>query len=133
MRNNLSRPESLKSHKLIRLLFEKGESFFSFPFRIIYFEQEATNGVPVQFLISVSKKKFKTAVKRNHIKRLFRESYRTQKHELMDIMKSRNKQLLLAFVFVGEEKTDFIQMSEKTKVALNMLLKKINRKRIDSY
>jgi ribonuclease P protein component len=125
MRNSLSRPESLKSHKLIRLLFNKGESFFSFPFRIVFMEQESTNSVPVQFLISVGKKKIKTAVKRNHIKRLFRESYRTQKHELFDLMKTRNRQLLVAFVFVGEEKTDFIQMKEKTKVALNMITKKL--------
>lgn len=88
-------------------------------------EQESTNSVPVQFLISVGKKKIKTAVKRNHIKRLFRESYRTQKHELFDLMKTRNRQLLVAFVFVGEEKTDFIQMKEKTKVALNMITKKL--------
>ncbi len=125
MRNILSRPECLKSHRLIRLLFNKGTSFFSFPFRIIYVEQDATNEVPVQFLISVSKKKYKTAVKRNHIKRLFRESYRTQKHDLLEVMKSRNKQLLLAFVFVGEEKTDFIQMSEKTKVALDIIINRL--------
>jgi ribonuclease P protein component len=126
MRNTLSRSESLKSYKLIRLLFQKGDSFFSYPYRIFYLEQEKEHNVPVQFLISVSKKKIKTAVKRIRIKRLFRESYRTNKHELLEMMKKRDKNLAIAFVFVGDQNMEFSQIEEKTKIALQQSIKTIS-------
>lgn len=125
MRNTLSRSESLKSYKLIRLLFKEGHSFFSYPYRVFYLEQQADTNIPVKYMISVSKRKIKTAVKRNHIKRLFRESYRTQKRELFEQQNNSNKQLLLAFVFVGNEKIDFDQMYEKTNTALKQIIHKI--------
>lgn len=125
MRNTLSRSESLKSYKLIRLLFKEGHSFFSYPYRVFYLEQQADTNIPVKYMISVSKRKIKTAVKRNHIKRLFRESYRTQKRELFEQQNNSNKQLLLAFVFVGNENIDFDQMYEKTNTALKQIIHKI--------
>lgn len=125
MRNTLSRSESLKSYKLIRLLFKEGQSFFSYPYRIFYLEQKAETNVPVKYLISVSKRKIKTAVKRNHIKRLFRESYRTQKHELFKKLNNGNKQILLAFVFVGKENINFDQMKEKTNTAIQQIIQKL--------
>lgn len=125
MRNTLSRSESLKSYKLIRLLFSEGESFFSYPFKVLYIEQEKENNIPVQFLISVSKKRIKTAVARNHIKRLFRESYRQKKHPLFKLMLSKNKQLLLAFIFVGDESANYQQMEEKTEKAMGLLIQKL--------
>lgn len=126
MRNTLSRSESLKSYKLIRLLFNNGNSFFSYPYRILFLQQKADSNIPVKFLISVSKRKIKTAVKRNRIKRLFREAYRSQKHELISLVKSDNQQLLVAFVFVGDESIEFSQMKEKTRHALDILQSKIN-------
>jgi len=125
MRNTLSRSESLKSYKLIRLLFKEGQSFFSYPYRIFYLEQPAETNIPVKYLISVSKRKIKTAVKRNHIKRLFRESYRTQKHELFEKLDKGNNQILLAFVYVGKENIDIHQMEEKTHSALKQIINRI--------
>jgi len=125
MKNTLSRSESLKSYKLIRLLFNEGQSFFSYPYRIFYFYHNADSNIPVKYIISVSKRKIKTAVKRNHIKRLFRESYRTQKHDLLKKVSEENKQLLLAFVFVGNEKIDFAQMQDKTQTALKQISSRI--------
>jgi ribonuclease P protein component len=127
MRNTLSRSESLKSYKLIRLLFNNGHSFFSYPYRIFLLEQEADSNVPVKFLISVSKRKIKTAVKRNHIKRLFRESYRTQKHELLEEVKNRGHQLIIAFVFVGDPDIEWLQMKGKTKLALSQIINKLQK------
>lgn len=125
MRNTLSRSESLKSYKLIRLLFNEGQSFFSYPYRVFYIQQKAESNIPVKHLISVSKRKIKTAVKRNRIKRLFRESYRAQKHDLLKLVKSTDKQLLLAFVYVGDEKMEFSQINDYTKSTLNQIIKKV--------
>ena len=49
-------------------------------------------------LISVPKKRFKRAVKRNLVKRQVREAYRKNKHLLLDALASRNKRLIIAFI-----------------------------------
>jgi ribonuclease P protein component len=126
MRNRLPRAESLKSIKLMGHLFNSGTSFHSYPFRVYIMENVNDADVPVKFLISVSKKNIKTAVKRNRIKRLFRESYRTQKHELITKMIQRKKQLLIAFVYIEREDISLVQMKNRTKTALDFALKKID-------
>lgn len=88
---------------------------------------ELDKNVPAQYLISVSKRKIKTAVKRNRIKRLFRETYRTQKQPLFSLLEKQNIQILVAFIFVGDEKTDFEQMKVFTNTAINQILTKIQR------
>jgi ribonuclease P protein component len=129
MRNTLARSESLKSHKLIRLLFESGKSAFSYPFKMVYQEIETEDKTPVLYMISVSKRKIKTAVGRNHIKRLFREAYRKNKHPLFEKMESNNKKWALAFIYVGEKDMEYAHMEEKVKNALQLLISKLTNKK----
>ncbi len=70
--------ERLCSIKSIDSLFSGGESFIAYPLRVVYrieTENDETQR-SASLLISVSKKKFKRAVKRNRVKRLIREAYR---------------------------------------------------------
>ena len=79
--------ERLTKEKNIQELFEKGSSFYLFPFKV-FFRSHPESTHPVhQVLISVSKKNFKKAVDRNLIKRRMRESYRLQKQSLPDLPK----------------------------------------------
>ena len=81
----LSKEERLSWKRYIDLLFDKGNSFVAFPLRVIFLplsEDEKAALPPSSMLISVSKKKFKRAVKRNRVKRLVREAYRLHKQEL---------------------------------------------------
>jgi ribonuclease P protein component len=72
--------ERLHKEKDIKELFDKGSSFYLFPFKVLTFSA----GVPGshQVLISVSRRNFKNAVDRNKVKRRIREAYRLQKHLL---------------------------------------------------
>lgn len=72
---SLSKSERLCSKTLIEELLTSKLSFVKYPFRIVFKESSQIGEFPVRIAISVSKKKFKRAVKRNRIKRLTRESF----------------------------------------------------------
>jgi len=66
-----------------------------------------TPNAPISVLISVPKKKIKHAADRNHIKRRIRESYRLRKQDIFRFFSEQDKQLLLAFIYLNDEKTSF--------------------------
>jgi ribonuclease P protein component len=74
--------ERLTKEKNIQELFEKGSSFYLFPFKVFFMPNPDPEYLYHQVLISVSKKNFKRAVDRNLIKRRMREAYRLQKQSL---------------------------------------------------
>ena len=95
--------ERLSKQKEIDLLFEKGTSFTVYPLRVVYVEKQSVSGAEAAVLISVPKKKFKQAVKRNRIKRLIREAYRLNKQTLLQSLREKEKGLFIGFLFVGNE------------------------------
>lgn len=125
MKNTLPKTESLKSKKLIRILFESGKSEFTYPFKILYKVADIEENHPAQYMISVSKKRIKTAVGRNHIKRLFREAYRQYKHPLHEILLEKDKKLALVFIFVGKPNIKYQQIEDRMKIAISSLTEKM--------
>ncbi|MCU0334472.1 MAG: ribonuclease P protein component, partial [Chitinophagaceae bacterium] len=87
-RHTLGKAEKLKSRKLIDQLFAQGRSFTAFPVKVVYLAAPAPptpdhqHLTPVQVGVTASTRHFKHATDRNRIKRLLREAYRLQKHEL---------------------------------------------------
>lgn len=64
-------------------MFAGGSRSFSiFPLRVVWLPAEELD-VQASILISVSKRRFKRAVKRNRIKRQIREAYRLNKQILL--------------------------------------------------
>jgi ribonuclease P protein component len=74
--------ERLSKEKDIQELFDKGSSFYLFPFKVLTLPAPENLRPFHQVLISVSRRNFKRAVDRNNIKRKIREAYRLQKHLL---------------------------------------------------
>ena len=124
-RYTFSKDEKLKSRKAIEQLFATGRSFSNFPFKVVWKGTENTvTGSQAGF--TVSSKQFKKAVDRNRIKRLIREAYRLQKHELQQQLKSSNKSLAVFFIYVGNELSDYTFIFEKTGKAIKHLIRLIN-------
>jgi len=76
--------ERLKSKTTIGLLFSEGKSVSKYPLRLVYRQAETNSEEQTKIGVSVSKKYFKKAVDRNYFKRVLRETYRLNKHLLLD-------------------------------------------------
>ena len=85
MNEGLPKEQRLYKKKAIQLLFEKGKGFNFYPFRVVVHAHTSEDDEPSipRFLVSVSKKRFHHAVKRNRVKRLVREAWRRNKYELL--------------------------------------------------
>lgn len=124
--NTLCKAERLNSKIAIENLFSGGAKSLSvFPLRIVFTPVE-TNEVPASILISVPKKRFKRAVKRNRVKRQIREAYRKNKHELLDCLRQNNTGLHLAFIYLDSELRMSEEMEGKVKTLLNRIVDKLN-------
>jgi len=112
---SFTKAERISIQREIDLLFSEGTFFTIYPLRVVYVEKKPLSGVPVSILISVPKKRFKRAVKRNRIKRLIRETYRLNKNALWKSLELSGKRLLIAFVYVGNEVCDFSTLDASMK------------------
>ncbi|WP_422008963.1 ribonuclease P protein component [Roseivirga pacifica] len=113
-RNTFPKRERLYKKKLIQELFDKGSSFYLYPFKVIYFDTKEEN-VPNQVLFSVSKRKFKTAVARNRIKRQLREGYRLNKRL------AGTSGYLIAFIYTADKQQESRMIHKKMMKALQKL------------
>jgi ribonuclease P protein component len=103
--------EKLKSKTSIDLLFSEGNSVSKFPLRLVYVENKEANAPLLKMGVSVSKKYFKRAVDRNYFKRVLRETYRLNKHLLLD---SLEKPYAIMFFYQTKEHLTFQEIEEKT-------------------
>ena len=112
-----SKRERIVSRKLIEQLFSKGSSHSTsaFPLRAVYMERTpGESQEPVQVMVSVSKRHFKRAVKRNRVKRQIREAYRHNKQLLTDKI-PEGKQLAVAFIWLADELCDSHQVEKSVR------------------
>lgn len=71
--------ERLSREKHIQELFEKGSSFYLYPFKVFVLNEPDPEVRSTAILITVSKKNYKRAVDRNTVKRRVREGWRLNK------------------------------------------------------
>ena len=107
--------------KKIARLHAEGNAFIVYPLRIVYCVMPAEDQFPAKVMISVPKKRFKRAVKRNRLKRLIRESYRLNKHALWNALTEKNLQAHVSFQYISDEMLDFEYIEKRMKVALKKI------------
>jgi len=100
--------ERLTSEKLIQELFEKGSSFYLYPFKVLIRPHPDPSARTHQVLISVSRRSIRQAAYRNRVKRLVRECYRRNKNLLPD-----NPKLAIAYIYTSKEILTFAQLQER--------------------
>ena len=123
--NSFAKSEHLYGQKTIGHLFAEGKSFIAYPLRVtcLLAPQEAGQP-PVRVMVSVPKKRFKRAVKRNRLKRLMREAYRLNKHPLHACLAARGQQAHIAFQYVADEVLEYAYIEKKMVKALQTIQEK---------
>ncbi|MBE98029.1 MAG: ribonuclease P protein component [Flammeovirgaceae bacterium] len=111
---SFSKEERITNKKIIQKLFNSGEKINLFPFDFRYL---IDGGNTNKVLISVSKSKISSSVKRNLIKRRIRESYRLNK------LKLEKDGFYLAFIYSSSKILPFKDIKD----SVILLLKQLNK------
>lgn len=119
--NRLYKYEKLCSRTAINNIFVRGKSVICYPLRAA-FSIAADTGTPVQFLVSIPKKKIRKAVNRVLLRRRVREAYRLNRSELVSHIKAKGCSLKVAFLYLSDEIADYAVIDAK----MQALMKKIN-------
>lgn len=127
--HTLKKRERLCSMKLTNRLFNGAgsHSMAAFPVRIVWMEKEREeHESPIQILVSVSKRHFKRAVKRNRVKRQLREAYRLSKQMLYDkLEQSPQRAVIIAFIWLSDEVSSTTEVIRCTETLMKRLTEKL--------
>lgn len=99
--NTLSKKERLKSAKQIAEIFDTGRKIKAGPLLLFYLDWPRQD-VTCRFGVSVSKRKFRSAVVRNKIKRHIREAFRLQRDTHLSTLPD-SKTYGLFVVYIGNQ------------------------------
>lgn len=150
-KNTLTKAEKLKSRKQIEALFATGKSFTAYPLKVVYKlvdrlqltvdvrenEDNQIDGSPtnrstvvgqpssIQIGVTASSRHFKHAVDRNRIKRLLREAYRHQKHDLQKLAGEKGLCLMVFFIYLDKTLPTFEMLNDKMRYCLKRLRKTV--------
>ena len=125
-RQTFSKDERLKSRKLIGNLFNKGKIIHHFPFKVLYEFTDSSDFVfPAKMAVSVSKRNFKRAVDRNHIKRKIREAYRLNKKDLYNTLKKNDQKLYFFVIYTAKQDIDYQKLEEEMKLLIQKISDKL--------
>lgn len=117
-----------RQHKqlIIGKLFEgEGKSMSAFPLRAVYMLTERDEEAPASILVSVPKRHFKRAVKRNRTKRQIREAYRNNKQSLHQALADKPYGLVIAFIWLDKELHESREIDTKVKSLLERIIHKL--------
>ena len=99
----------------------------AFPLRVVYMTMTQDEGdaslPPTQLLVSVPKKHFKRAVKRNRVKRQVREAYRLQR-QIVSLKVKDKQSVVMAFIWLDDK----LWPTETVKQKVGNLMQRISEK-----
>ena len=131
-KNTLCKEERLHGRDAVEKLFKDAgsRSMVAFPVRVVYVLAlpQADTCVNTRMLVSVPKRQFKRAVKRNRVKRQVREAYRKHKHGLIEAVSRIGEQhLSLAFVWLDSRLYDTSVVEKKVEKLLLRIEEKLTQ------
>lgn len=129
MSQTLSKQERLCSKKLIETLFAaRGRhSVVAFPLRAVWLCVDGVEGEPAAtMLVSVPKRYYKRAVRRNHIKRQVREAFRRHKDTLAQAAARSGRRVAVAFVWLAEKTISTAEVEARVATLLERVAEQVS-------
>lgn len=134
---SLPQSERINSKKQIDRLFRGGGSkaITASPLRMVYMaDSRQTDSQPsdghqpmAQMMVSVPKRYFKRAVKRNYVKRQVREAYRLNKHILVNhLTQKADKTVSLCFIWTSDRLLPTAEVMKRMANLLTRLVEKLS-------
>ena len=113
-------PKSNKISSIRRIteIFRNGSVIYNYPFKALYLPN---NTAESRVVISVPKRVFKRAIKRNYIKRLIRESLRLQHFSTFF-----NVGIDICLIYTDKELPSFKLINQKIEDVLEKIEKRVN-------
>lgn len=134
---SLPQSERINSKKQIDRLFRGGGSkaMTAAPLRMVYMADTRQTDSPsanahqpmAQMMVSVPKRYFKRAVKRNYVKRQVREAYRLNKHILVShLAQTGDKTVSLCFIWTSDRLLPTAEVMKRMANLLTRLVEKLS-------
>ncbi len=120
-KNTFSKNERIKNNKEISRIFNCGIFLFSEHISLCYTRNSDINPKYNKIAVSVPKKYFKSAVKRNKLKRQIKEVYRLNKNITNTVSELNSEYYHMVFVYKSKKRIPFQAVKEQ----VTSLLKKM--------
>lgn len=118
----LYKREKLCSKTAIDQVFALGDNATAYPLRAVYRFVPSTDGKgESRFLITIPKKKIRTAVKRVLLRRRTREAYRLNRDLLLPALEQRGKRVDVAFIYLARQPFRYATIEAKMKELLTKI------------
>lgn len=125
LRHTLHKSERLCRKKIIGAMFAgTSRSFSLFPLRVVYMQVEGQQSA-ASIMVSVPKRRFKRAVKRNRVKRQIREAYRLNKQLLLPTLQDSGRQVAITFIYLSDKLVLTSLIEERVKTALQRIVERL--------
>jgi len=128
MKFSYPKAEKLCSKNIIDKLFTDRRPIYEFPLKIFWIVEQLPENVPVQSTVTVSKRRFKPAYKRNLLKRRMREAFRLNKETLYAKVESNNFQLAIMIIYNHAEILPYREIEPAMIIALAKIVSKLDNK-----
>ncbi len=105
------------------MVFSDGKSEISYPMRAVFriTDAPASGNTPAQFLITIPKKKIRTAVGRVLMRRRVREAYRLNRNLLLPVLDQYGKSIDMAFLYLDTQLLSYAIIESRMKSLLTKI------------
>jgi ribonuclease P protein component len=130
MNNKLGKQYKLCSKIVIESIFETGSTVKSHPFIARIKLVESEDSTPFKIAFSAPKKTFRFAHERNRIKRICKESVRSNKTIIESYLQTQNKQLVLFLIYATKEELKHDKLQKSTSKLFHKIITKLEEHEI---